>query len=130
MTNHEPTGAHEHPAPIQAQEDMSVNAGKIIAVAITALVIFALAAWWSAGIYDKQSKALQPSGPDPIPAVIGSPQIGLVEQVPFDLSRSAQLYQIEHRKRLESWGWVDPKAGIIHMPIERAMEQVVQESKK
>lgn len=130
MTNHEPQGAHEHPAPIQAQEDMGINAGKIIAVAITALVIFALATWWSAGIYQKQSKALQPNGPDPIPAVIGSPEIGLVEQVPFDLSRKSQLYQAEHRKRLESWGWVDQKTGVVHMPIERAMEQVVQESKK
>jgi hypothetical protein len=130
MTNHEPQGAHAHPPPPEAQEDMSINSVKIVAVAITALVVFALATWWSAGIYEKSSKALQPNGPDPIPAVIGSPQIGLVEQVPFELSRMPQQYQAERRKRLETWGWIDPKTGAIHMPIERAMEQVVQESKK
>lgn len=131
MTNHEPSSAHAHPPPPEAQEDMSVNVGKILAVAITALIVFALATWWSAGIYARESKALQPDGPATIPAVIGSRQIGLVEQVPFDLSREAQQYQAERRKRLETWGWIDPKTGKIHMPIERAMElRVQQESKK
>ena len=38
MTNHEPQGAHAHPAPIQAQEDMSINVGKIVGWAEVDLV--------------------------------------------------------------------------------------------
>ena len=29
-------------------------------------------------------------------------------------------------KRLHSYGWVDQKAGIVHIPIERAMQLVVR----
>jgi hypothetical protein len=30
------------------------------------------------------------------------------------------------RQRLRSWGWRDRETGIVHMPIERAMEVVVE----
>lgn len=36
-------------------------------------------------------------------------------------SRSAE------RARLERYGWVDRQAGVVHIPIERAMELVVEE---
>jgi hypothetical protein len=32
-------------------------------------------------------------------------------------------------KRLSSYGWVDRQKGIIHLPVERAMEQMVSESR-
>ena len=31
------------------------------------------------------------------------------------------------RERLKGWGWVDRERGIVHIPIERAMEMVARE---
>ena len=38
------------------------------------------------------------------------------------------LYTDEQR-RLDSYGWVDKKAGVVHIPIERAMKMVVEENR-
>lgn len=33
----------------------------------------------------------------------------------------------KHQKQLESYGWVDQKAGVVQLPIDRAMELMVRE---
>jgi len=50
--------------------------------------------------------------------------------VPFDVTRSAQAYRRESLERLSSWGWLDRRQGLIHMPIDRAMELVVEQQKE
>ncbi len=130
MTTREPSHAVEHMAPPAAQEDTAVSAGKIVAVAVTALLVFAASGYWSYTIYDKRSRELQPLGPDPIPRQIGQAEIGIVDQVPFEVYRSLQIYRKYSKHRLDTWGWVDKKQGIVHMPIEQAMEQMIQEPKK
>jgi hypothetical protein len=35
-----------------------------------------------------------------------------------------QAYRAEERRRAASWGWVDEKAGVVHIPVERAMDIV------
>jgi hypothetical protein len=129
MSN-KPSHSTEHMAPPEAQQDSVIPAGKIIAVGISALLIFVASGYWSYTIYDKRSRELQPLGPDPIPRQIGQREIGIVDQVPFDVYRSLQTYRQNSKKRLNSWGWIDKKQGTVHMPIEQAMEQLIQEPKK
>lgn len=130
MTTREPSHATEHMAPPEAQQDPVIPAGKIIAIGISALLLFVASGYWSYTIYDKRSRELQPLGPDPIPRQIGQREIGIVDQVPFDVYRSLQIYRKSSKHRLETWGWVDKKQGIVHMPIEQAMEQMIQEPRK
>ncbi|ACD84010.1 hypothetical protein [Candidatus Methylacidiphilum infernorum] len=37
--------------------------------------------------------------------------------------------QLEARKRLSSYGWIDKEKGIVHVPIEEAMVSIVKEYK-
>ena len=58
---------------------------------------------------------------------IGKAEIGIVDQTPFETTRGAEHYRREQMQRLNSYGWVDPAKGTIHVPIERAIEQVLAE---
>jgi hypothetical protein len=39
----------------------------------------------------------------------------------------AQLHD-QQNKQLQSYGWTDQKAGVVHLPIDRAMELVIAQS--
>jgi len=126
----EPSKSPLHLAPPIAQEEEGINYWKIGAVALAAAVTFAIAIAWSTGILNRESRELQPNGPDPIPRQIGSAKIGLVEQVPFDVSRSYANYRAAKLQRLQSWGVVDGKAGTVHMPIDEAIDRMLKEQPK
>ena len=128
--SHEPSHATEHMAPPAAQAEEAISWFKVIGTGLGALIVFAIAVWVTARYMGLREKSLQPLGPDPIPAEIGRPEINIVDQVPFDVTRALQTYRAERIERLSSWGWVDKKAGTVHMPIDRAMDLVVKEQKK
>jgi hypothetical protein len=53
---------------------------------------------------------------------------GLIEQSPVrDVQRGVDLARAQ-RRTLEGWGWVDRREGIARIPIESAMELVVERS--
>ncbi|MEQ8276492.1 MAG: hypothetical protein RMA76_15910 [Deltaproteobacteria bacterium] len=41
----------------------------------------------------------------------------------------AAQFVAEQEKRLSRYGWIDEPNGVVHLPIERAMELIVEESK-
>jgi hypothetical protein len=127
---YEPSRSVEHlpPPPEQAQEGISWFA--VLGTGSAALLIFTIATFVVYGYLQNREKALQPEGPDPIPMILGQPEIGIVDQVPFDVTRSFQAYKLESLERLSSWGWMDKQKGTVHMPIDRAMELVVQQQKE
>lgn len=99
---------------------------KVIVVGVVALIVFGIAGSWSTHILNVRSKELQPNGPDPIPRQIGQAKIGLVEQVPFDVIRAYANYRREKLETLGTWGWIDRKAGTVHMPIDAAIDGMLQ----
>jgi hypothetical protein len=127
---YEPSRSTEQlpPPPVQAEE--GINWFGVLGTGIAALIVFALASFVVWKYMGSREKVLQPVGPDPIPALLGQPEIGIVDQVPFDVTRSFQVYRRESLDRLSSWGWLDRQKGVIHMPIDRAMDLVVQEQKE
>ncbi len=124
---YEPSHSTENLPPPEAQAEEAIHWSKVLGVGIGALIAFTIAVWITARFMQTRERMLQPSGPDPIPRQIGEGEIGIVEQVPFDVSRAAAQYRRERLERLGSWGWVDRKRGIVHMPIEKAMDAVVAE---
>jgi cytoskeletal protein RodZ len=50
------------------------------------------------------------------------PKVRLQTAAPEDLNR----YRDEQNKILSEYGWVDPKAGIVRIPVDRAMELLLQ----
>ena len=103
-----------------------------MAVGVIALVVFGAAVAWSARILDRTTRTLSPSGPLPVGKEIGKAEIGIVDQTPFETTRGAERYRREQLKRLNGYGWVDPKKGIIHVPIDKAIEELLagQQGKK
>jgi hypothetical protein len=65
---------------------------------------------------------------DPAAIVQGKDEIGIVEQIPFDSDRRLPIWKAQMDKRLTSYGWVDRAKGIIHVPVERAMQEVVDQA--
>jgi hypothetical protein len=113
-----------------APQGQDIRFGKVIAVGVISLAVFAVGSIWSVAILREKQKEMNPSGRVTLPAELGQEEIGIVDQVPFDLNRWVHKYKQEQEQRLDSYGWVDRKAGTIHVPIDRAMELLVQEQKK
>lgn len=127
---YEPSHSTEHLPPPPAQAEEGVRWFGVIGTGAAALLVFSIATFVVYRYLNLRERSLQPLGPDPIPGLLGQPEIGIVDQVPFDVTRSFQLYRRESLDRLSSWGWIDKQRGVIHMPIERAMELEVAQRKE
>ena len=123
--SHEPSHSTEHLPPPEAQADEHISGFKVVAVGVIALIVFGAATVWSARILDRTAKTLSPAGPLPVGKEIGKAEIGIVDQTPFETTRGAAQYRREALQRLNSYGWVDPQRGLIHVPIDKAIDQLL-----
>jgi hypothetical protein len=48
--------------------------------------------------------------------------VGSIQQRPFERPAVGLELKAEQKRRLESYGWVDRNRGVVHLPIERAMD--------
>ena len=128
--SHEPSHSTEHLPPPEAQADEHVASFKIVAVGVIALLVFGAATVWSARILDRTARTLSPAGPLPVGKEIGKPEIGIVDQTPFETTRGAEKYRREALQRLNRYGWVDPQKGVIHVPIEKAIEEMLAQPER
>jgi len=123
----EPSHSTEHLPPPEAQADEHVAGFKIVAVGVIALLVFGAATVWSARILDRTARTLSPAGPLPVGKEIGKPEIGIVDQTPFETTRGSEKYRREALQRLNSYGWVDAQKGVIHVPIDKAIDQLLSQ---
>ena len=104
-------------------EDDRIPSLPIVAVGVGALVIFALASFVTLSFL-RVKEGDRP--PLPVPQEIGLSKIGLVEQQLFESSTRGERDRAARKERLGSYGWIDRKAGIVRLPIDRAMELSAQ----
>jgi hypothetical protein len=128
--SHQPSHSTEQMTPPAAQAEESIKWSSVIGVGVGAIVLFAIATFIAFRFMEMREKQLQPVGPMAPPAQVGQKEIGIVDQVPFDVSRALQTYRDDRDQRLSSWGWVDRKNGVVHMPIEEAMDRMAKEAKR
>lgn len=114
-------GAHGHGA-VRSEEDR-ISTGRILLVGIASLVLFFFASM-AVVLYLSFRQGERP--PMPIPPEVGASKIGLVEQQLFELSVRGERDRAARVERLGAYGWVDRPAGIVHMPIDRAMDLVAK----
>lgn len=126
----QPTHPTETLPPPELQQKNEIQYGKIGLVAIGCLVVFAIGAWWSFTIFRSQRQLMNPGGLITIPSELGQEEIGIVDQVPFELNRWVPKYRASQLQQLDTYGWVDRKAGIIRIPIDRAMDLLIEEQKR
>lgn len=128
--SHQPSHSTEHMPPPAEQAGEGIRFGMVTTVGVATLLIFFLLGLYTHRMMRGTEKMLQPQGPDPIPQAIGQPEIGIVDQVPFDVSRGLENYRRDRYGLLESWGWVDRKRGVIHIPIDQAMDDIVEKERR
>jgi hypothetical protein len=111
----EPSAGHGR---VRSEEDR-IPTGSIIAVGVGALVIFFLGSFVTLS-YLRMREGDRP--PLPVPQELGQSKVGLVEQQLFDSTNRGRKDLEARRERLGSYGWVDRSAGVVRLPIDRAME--------
>lgn len=117
---------HGHGGAHPPAEEDRVHSRTIVLVGVAALVVFFVASLAAIGAMRRQQRQLLPEGPAPMPELLGSAKIGLLEQRLFEHSNQAEAWRAAQRRRLESYGWVDPAKGVVRMPVERAMQLVLE----
>jgi hypothetical protein len=117
---------HSHHSGTRAEPDR-IGTPRILAVGAASLIFFAVASWFTIRYgYDRTRAEMLPDGPAAQPAEIGKNKIGIVEQRLFSLAVEPTEWRKNQVQRLQSWGWVDRKAGVIHVPIDQAMARVAR----
>jgi len=114
MTEH----AHSGHPPAEADR---IDSWKIAAVGIGSLLVFLVASVVTVHWMYRQQAALNPAHPA-MPAEAGQRKVGLVEQQLFENANHAEALRRRQLERLGSYGWVDREKGLVHIPIDRAMD--------
>ena len=111
-------------------EDKNLPYRKIVGVGVAAIVIFSLSIVWSTALLHSAQKEMQPAGPPPLPPGVNQYEVGIVNQRMFSLDQRAAQKRLQQMSRLSTYGWLDQQAGVVHIPVDVAMEMLVQEQKK
>jgi hypothetical protein len=114
MTEH----AHGGHPPAEADR---IRTWTIVAVGVASLALFAAASAVTVAWMGRARAEMNPSWPA-IPGASGQRKIGIVEQQLFENANRAQVLREEQEGRLHSYGWVDREKGLVHIPIDRAMD--------
>ncbi len=112
----------EHGHGVRSEEDR-IGTRVIVLVGVASLVIFFVACFVT--IEWLRTKERERPFP-PVPAEIGQSKIGLVEQQLFELATRGERDRAARLERLRSYGWVDRRAGVAHIPIEDAIDLVAK----
>jgi hypothetical protein len=106
-------------------DDDGVDIRRILMVGAISLATFAVSAFVAYLILRSESHRLDARGRPPPAAEIGKDEIGIVDQVDFASDRRLEEWRENKRRRLEGYGWASRSQGLVHIPIEKAIEQVI-----
>src|SRR4051812_5146617 len=120
--------SHSHSTGGHGQEHVhsdEMNLKKIIAVGVVSLLVFAVGIICAYFLMVGQRAEVRRLGPERPRTELGKAEIGIVDQVLFSSDNRLEIWRAEHKKRLESYGWIDKTKGVAHIPIDQAMAKVV-----
>lgn len=109
-------------------EGDGINIKTILLVGAGSLTVFALCAVVAYFILRHDTQAYEERGRPAVPSQIGKDEIGIVDQPEFDSDRRLEEWKAAKQRRLNSYGWIDRKKNLVHIPIDKAIDQVVAES--
>lgn len=121
MTEH--PGQNEWPVPEHDVENIRWKRLAVIVSVILSVYALGVVIAWLQLRFLQRGRSLE------IPWRIGERRINMLIQPLFDLETGAYEQHRRERRRLSSYGWVDEERGLIHIPIERAIDQLVREQK-
>lgn len=115
---------HHDDFKVQTEEDI-LPGGTVLIVAIITLVVFTAAggvAWWLMVRFEKEEF---PVGRPRVEKVLAPRDIHGVLQTQIRVDRFAGDLRERQLRQLENYGWVDRERGLVHIPIEQAMERII-----
>jgi hypothetical protein len=111
------------------QEEDVVASGRLVRIGAVCVVVGAIGVLAAGGLLAKSRGQEKPTVADEAGQAAAARELSRVEQTPIRDTRAAEDLRVERRRDLAAWGWVDRDAGIARIPIERAMDLVVKESR-
>jgi len=106
--------------------DDEIDFTKVIAVGLASLVLFALGTVWAVAIFHRETaRAHASTGPSRVPVMLGQPEVGIVDQVLFEGDHRLADWRAERKAHLDGYGWIDRSKGVAHIPIDKAMDDVL-----
>jgi hypothetical protein len=109
-------------------EGDGIDIKTILLVGISSLAIFAVSCVVAYFMLRHDRQEYDAQGRPPEPAMIGKSEIGIVDQPAFDNDRRLEEWKAAKQHRLNGYGWVDRKKQIVHIPIDKAIDQLVSEA--
>jgi hypothetical protein len=105
--------------------DDEIDFGKVIAVGVISLIVFALGTVWAVAIFKRESARTQASSGAYHQPLLGQSEVGIVDQVLFEGDHRLADWKTERKSRLDGYGWIDRSKGVAHIPIDKAIDEVV-----
>lgn len=108
------------------KRDISVAGAFWFGVGIFASVIVSiLAMWWTFNYFTAREERAQTAPP----SLVRGEGALLPPEPRLQMNPTVELREMrkEDARRLASYGWVDREEGIAHLPIERAMDLILEE---
>ena len=100
--------------------------GAVVGGALIVFTFFVVGTWAQ---LQAREKHLSPAGPSE-PRVLGKAEINIVNTGLFQLDTRAYEEKNQQLEKLHEYGWVDRDAGVVHVPIEQAIDRVVGEQQQ
>ncbi|HEY8668704.1 MAG TPA: hypothetical protein VIL86_18800 [Tepidisphaeraceae bacterium] len=91
-------------------------------------VVIHLLLWWMTGTYVSNEKLRDPERSPVAETLPAPPAPNLQPSIMHNTSPYQDLAEMRQRdeNRLRSYGWIDATAGVAHIPIDRAMDLVIE----
>jgi hypothetical protein len=111
--------------PRWAHETSDVRVGVIALFAlgmIVSAIVLHLALWWLFGLYASREAATDPT---PVPVAL-TPQTPPEPRLQVNPQADLARFRATEDATLHSYGWVDRDAGVVRIPIERAIDLLAE----
>jgi hypothetical protein len=108
-----------HPAPIVRQEEDRLPGKGLSWVLGGTLLIIVLLSLWAYQIWRSRVTMLPQARVTPA-------QVGIIDQTLIDFDTSSRALENRKRALLQSYGWISEATGIARIPIDEAMELIVE----
>jgi len=105
-------------------EQSDVRAGAIVRFALGLVIVVALASVFLLGLFKVFARQQRKHDPPPPPLARAGGRLPPAPRLQSDPLQDLERLRAEEQKELTSYGWVDPPAGIVHVPIDEAIKIV------
>jgi hypothetical protein len=105
-------------------EQRDVRAGAIVRFALALVVVVILASVFLLGLFKLLARQERRHDPPPPPLAQEAGRLPPAPRLQSTPRQDLEQLRAEEEKELASYGWVDEKAGIAHIPIEEAIKIV------